>query len=99
MKSYDTCHTWSQFSLKVAYALIFALLYVLPFGKQSHIVYNINIQFQWTDCLNHYMFERQAHEYILIHIGGLVQERRNSIANALELRLSCTNPSTYVSDA
>ena len=27
---------------------------------------------------------------------GLVQERRNSIANALELRLSCTNPSIYV---
>ena len=26
-------------------------------------------------------------------IDGLVQERRNSIANALELRLSCTNPS------
>ena len=26
-------------------------------------------------------------------IGGLVQERRNSIANALELCLSCTNPS------
>ena len=27
-------------------------------------------------------------------IDGLVQERRNSIANALELRLSCTNPSS-----
>ena len=27
------------------------------------------------------------------HINGLVQERRNSIANTLELRLSCTNPS------
>ena len=27
-------------------------------------------------------------------IDGLVQGRRNSIANALELRLSCTNPST-----
>ena len=26
------------------------------------------------------------------HFDGLVQERRNSIANALELRLSCTNP-------
>ena len=26
------------------------------------------------------------------HIDGLVQERRNSIANALELHLSCTNP-------
>ena len=27
------------------------------------------------------------------NIDGLVQGRRNSIANALELRLSCTNPS------
>ena len=27
------------------------------------------------------------------HIDGLMQERRNSIANALELHLSCTNPS------
>ena len=26
------------------------------------------------------------------HIDELVQERRNSIANALELHLSCTNP-------
>ena len=26
-------------------------------------------------------------------VDGLVQERRNSISNALELRLSCTNPS------
>ena len=28
-----------------------------------------------------------------LHIDGLVQESRNSIANALELRLSCTKPS------
>ena len=28
----------------------------------------------------------------LNYIDGLVQERRRSIANALELRLSCTNP-------
>ena len=27
------------------------------------------------------------------HINGLMQERRNSIANTLELRLSSTNPS------
>ena len=27
------------------------------------------------------------------NIDGLVQERRNSIANALELRLCCSNPS------
>ena len=31
--------------------------------------------------------------YGVQHNCGLVQERRNSIANALELRLSCTNPS------
>ena len=30
-------------------------------------------------------------------IGVLVQERRNSIANALELQFSCTNPSKYTS--
>ena len=29
------------------------------------------------------------------HIDGLVQERLNSIANALELHLSCTNPPIY----
>ena len=29
---------------------------------------------------------------VVPYIYGLVQERRNSIANALELRLSCTNP-------
>ena len=29
------------------------------------------------------------------HIDGLMQERRNSVANALELRLSCTNPSIW----
>ena len=36
----------------------------------------------------------------LIHyIDGFMQERRNSIANALELYLSCTNPSISCSDA
>ena len=32
---------------------------------------------------------------VLSGIYGLMQERRNSIANALELRLSCINPSKY----
>ena len=34
--------------------------------------------------------------FLAILIDGLVQERRNSIANALELRLSCTNPSIWL---
>ena len=32
---------------------------------------------------------------MLTYIYGLAQERRNSIANALELLLSCTNPLIY----
>ena len=34
-------------------------------------------------------------EFCIENIGGLVQERRNSIANALELPLSCTNLSMW----
>ena len=30
--------------------------------------------------------------YMQYHIDGLVQERRNSIALAMEFRLSCINP-------
>ena len=33
------------------------------------------------------------------HSDGLVQERRNAIANALELRLSCINPMVSVRKA
>ena len=32
---------------------------------------------------------------LTLHIDGLVQERRNSSALAMELRLSCTNPSIW----
>ena len=32
----------------------------------------------------------------MCNIDGLVQERRNSIALAMELRLSCTNPSDMI---
>ena len=32
-------------------------------------------------------------------IDGLVQERRNSSALAVEFNLSCTNPSTWFTDA
>ena len=34
-------------------------------------------------------------QWLGTYFNGLVQERCNSIANALELHLSCTNPSTY----
>ena len=34
-----------------------------------------------------------------VHIDGLIQERRNSTANALELRLSCINQSIHKLDS
>ena len=37
-------------------------------------------------------------EWVIAYIDGLVQERRNSIANALELRPSCTNPLIYAEE-
>ena len=35
----------------------------------------------------------EVYAWYIHQFDGLLQERRNSIANALELRLSCTNPS------
>ena len=37
----------------------------------------------------------QPSKKVIENIEGLAQERRNSIANALDLRLFCTNPSIY----
>ena len=49
----------------------------------------------WHDTApGHLLSEVHLHVLCIYHFDGLVQERRNSIANALELRLSCTNPST-----
>ena len=52
----------------------------------------------WTIAIaEHYVFvlERFGSSnwlYVIPYIDGLVQQRRNTIANALELRLSCTKP-------
>ena len=49
---------------------------------------------RWSQLLKMFPMEDRdqpiSHSH---HINGLVQERRNSIANTLELHLSCTNPS------
>ena len=40
-----------------------------------------------------------GNEFTYQYFNGLVQERRNSIANALELRLSCNDPSIWCDHA
>ena len=59
---------------------------------QNH-VNHYNKQKKWYHLTVTKKFQNLYHEYIIEHIDGLVQERRNSIANALGLRLSCTYPS------
>ena len=64
---------------------------VLPDRHQticSHSTFSEHWQTQSTE-FNHL-------DYAISNIDGLMQERRNSIANALELRLSCTNPSICI---
>ena len=50
----------------------------------------------WPAVMSLSTRELSTHTYIYNHnVDGLVQERRNSSALALELRLSCTNPSMW----
>ena len=49
----------------------------------DHLKWNLGLATTVVFNLHHY------------DTGGLVQERRNSSANALEFRLSCTNPSIH----
>ena len=44
------------------------------------------------ESLERKVLDKQAIDW---HFDGLVQKRRNSIANALELRLSCPNLSIW----
>ena len=48
---------------------------------------------QWSSH-DYAMVYDYTHNILYLDIDGLVQERRNSIANAMELRHSCANPST-----
>ena len=55
----------------------------------------INSQFCY--CCEH-AWHSIRYFVVIKYIDGLVQERHNSIANALELRLSCTDPFIYSID-
>ena len=47
----------------------------------------------WMDVIGY--FPLSGSNAVLHRIDGLVQERRKSNALAMELRISCTNPSTW----
>ena len=67
-------------------------------GKtQWHETWSVWFQLNWTKLIefNSIQFCYHCQLKSFIRIDRLVQEWRNSIANALELRLSCTNPLIY----
>ena len=77
------------------------ILWMHPASEKSH--YIVTSLIGWVDtqhdpCISLdglHLFNNDTHPSG--HINGLIQERHNSIANALlELRLSCTNPSILV---
>ena len=65
-------------------------------GSYNSSCSGVHYQFPHLPMLWHYRMQSSGtltHTgCVAPHIDGLVQERHNSIANALELRISCTNP-------
>ena len=65
--------------------------YSQPLVYENQILLTPNDDFNSSSCIS-----LQTYQGPIVHIDGLVQERRISIVNAWELRLSCTKPSTYI---
>ena len=63
--------------------------------KPERVLFSSNSRMGLTLSTCHHWKYSNLYYKTLSDIDGLVQERRNSIANALELRLSCTNPSKW----
>ena len=67
---------------------MFLALLILPLGNQ----WRYNESHLWEMGGHRTRIKLASHQVKKDHLDGLVQERCNSIANAVELRLSCTNP-------
>ena len=66
---------------------------VFLFAIQIHLTNVFPSRFQLTLNLVVLNIFKEISKYLhFYHFSGLVQERSNSIANAMELHLSCTNP-------
>ena len=78
----------------------------LLFGKLWPFCLSVNMLMTRSHCIGETlakMFQTSINHQCTtwsknqaFYFNGLMQERCNSIANALELRLSCTNPSTCI---
>ena len=72
------------------YRCYFLLMYYFRIQEKKKWQYFITQNLCLFSTAKYYLSTTKAHE-----IDGLVQERCNSIANALELHISYTNPSKW----
>ena len=95
---------WTMFVLSCFYAVFSSMLYYCIKLKLNCLII-INVAgMQWTNLLKQALQRNQNLQITQVsidvypshwYINGLMKERCNSIANALELHLSCTNPSIW----
>ena len=78
-------------NLAMIYMLIGVAMckFVILLGQQPFLTPDVSLHFshQFYIYLLNILYVKMK------HIDGIVKEKRNPISNALELRLSCTNPS------
>ena len=101
------CHCNKLFPVKLTDLLIDTIHFIIPLGNEIGVGY---IGFTLSVCLPASVSICRWHGFWSITsdfslcwnlsfnfpIDGLVQERCNSIASAMELHLSCTNPSIWI---
>ena len=83
-----------QFLFLYSFTRYLRLIQIYPKGsnwQQIAVLYEM----AWGKAGENHIEVDMIDENVWLYIDGLIQERRNSIANTLELHLSCTNPSTY----
>ena len=95
--------------LRCRHCLFIMYLYVKCISRNIEFKFE-SVSIQFCDSLailgsDHVLYVYFASEFVIwlnccvVNFDGLVQERRNSIASTLELRLSCTNPSMLYPDS
>ena len=82
--------------IKKIYVFVFILHWSLFLEMKLIICHHgFRLWYGTEQKTSHYLHQWWSRSTTIPYIDGLVQERHNSIANAMELRLSCTNPLIY----
>ena len=84
LASYFKDESWGQITERRVWKVAY-----ICFGGISHAPFRVNNSRFTCDAT------KQQNLIVRYKIDGFMQEKRTSIANALELRLSCINPSKW----